>query len=167
MYNKPSLSILFISLLTILSGCQKTREAFGLNRHQPDEFTTSPRQSLDRPANFELPRPEPGARSRGTTPADLQARETLNVATQVNIPGSTSSIEKTVLTAAGSTDAQKNIRQTINNENSAGPAQKGVVQKVLFWQKSKAAGDVIDPHDERDKNQSLIQKNKENLSEDE
>ena len=44
-----------------VSGCESTRETFGLNKQAPDEFQVVSRAPLSLPPDFTLRVPEPGA----------------------------------------------------------------------------------------------------------
>jgi hypothetical protein len=136
-----------MAFCTFLSSCDKAREAFGLNRHQPDEFTTPPRTELQAPMSLDLPPPQPGAPNRGVVAADIKARELLSA--QSTEEATSSPIEEALLASAGAEGVQSDIRQTINQEARANRPPKTIINKALFWQKPKAEGDVIDPYKER------------------
>lgn len=147
MQHKRWLYFSIMAFCICLSGCNKVREVFGLNRHQPDEFTTPPRSALQAPKSLDLPPPQPGAPNRGTVAADIKARELLNA--QTTEDETFSPIEEALLDAASAKNASRDIRQTVNREAEAARPQKTIINKALFWQKPKAAGDVIDPYQER------------------
>lgn len=68
MARKLTTNIFKIALLGGLalgvSGCESTRETFGLNKQSPDEFAVVSRAPLSLPPDFTLRVPEPGAPRR-------------------------------------------------------------------------------------------------------
>ena len=147
--------------LSFIQACDKTRDAFGLSRHQPDEFTTPPRSNLQAPSTSVLVPPQQGAPRRGAIVADRQAQQILNIQPSLDVSGKSSSIEENLLQNARSTTNDPNIRQRIVQETASTPQQKPFINEVLFWQQPQDPSDkVIDPHKERDETKKLIHKDK-------
>jgi hypothetical protein len=140
-----------LSLVCFLSGCEKTREAFGLTRQQPDEFTAPPRFSLERPTHLELMPPQPGTAPRARIAPDIKAREVLNISTNMTEMKGLSASEIALLQSANVKAANPHIRQIIHQETVDRTPSKTIINKVLFWQKPQMPGEVIDPHAERRK----------------
>ena len=60
-----------------VSGCESTRETFGLNKQAPDEFQVVSRAPLSLPPDFTMRVPEPGAPRPQTGSTTDQARRIL------------------------------------------------------------------------------------------
>ncbi|MEN8236347.1 MAG: DUF3035 domain-containing protein [Pseudomonadota bacterium] len=149
-----SFSFIFLSAsVLVLTGCDKTREALGLERNTPDEFTVQPSQGLVVPPNMkELPTPSPGApRPHETTPKD-QARNAIMSGVSRTVAVDTSDKSKgeiALLQKAGALeDRDPQIRETINREARVDSAQQDSFIKDILSVDRKEPGKVIDPQEE-------------------
>ena len=139
----------FISLTFViltLGGCDKTREAFGLKRHQPDAFEAPVRKPLILPLTSQVLSPKPGIQNSALSDTSLQqAQHILNVQ---NINSSSpSTVEKSLIQLAYKAEQPDPIiRQTLNAETNQAPRDPTVIQSVLFWQKKTNKGHPIDPN---------------------
>lgn len=137
----------------VLTGCDQTREALGLERNSPDEFTVQPSQGLVIPPNMkELPKPKPGApRPHETTPKD-KARSAIisNVSKRAAVDTSDKSKgEIALLKKAGAlNNPDPKIRETINKEARVDSDQEESFIKDLLSVDQKHPGKVINPQEE-------------------
>ena len=151
---RSSFSLILVSTSALLlTACDQTREALGLERNTPDEFTVQPGQGLVVPPNMkELPTPQPGApRPHEPTPVD-QARNAVmsSVTKTVNVDTSDKSKgEIALLQKAGALEARDpKIRETINMEARVDSVQEDSFIKDLLSVDQKDPGKVIDPQEE-------------------
>jgi len=127
---RSSFSIILASAsVLLLTGCDKTREALGLERNTPDEFTVQPSQGLVLPPNMkELPTPKPGAeRPHETTPKE-QARKAVFSGVSKSVAIDTSDKSKgeiALLQKAGALEERDpKIRETLNKEAKVASVQE-------------------------------------------
>jgi len=141
--------------LVLLTGCEKTREAIGLEKQVPDEFAVVTRAPLSIPPEFRLRVPVPGAqRPQEAAPRD-KARDILVGRPAGPAPaagpvagtpsGRLSAGEMALLKRAGAASPDHSIRQTVDRESSAlAEADKSVFDKVVFWREPLPPGQVVD-----------------------
>lgn len=133
-----------------LSGCSSARRTFGLERTPPDEFAVVSRAPLSLPPEFKLQPPRPGAARPQEVGATQQAAATVfggNAATRAS--GAASSGEADLLTRAGASAADGDIRTKIDREStSLAVADKRWIDSLLFWQKPEPAGAIVDARKE-------------------
>ena len=122
------------SLCSVLQSCSKARDAFGLNRHQPDEFTTPMRSGLEAPTTLSLEPPQQGAPRRGQIIANDRAQQILEISGSNNEAAMSSAIEQELLLKARTNKADSTIRQEIWQDNLDLPQEKPLINKLLFWQ---------------------------------
>ena len=118
-----------------LIGCQSIREATGVAKLPPDEFTVLTKAPLVIPPDYNLRPPQPGVAARNELDPDDAARAVLfqNPAAQAAALGADySDGEKNLLTKTGALGVDPNIRRAIGadaGQEDQGPA---FAQRVLF-----------------------------------
>ena len=133
-----------------LGGCEKTREAVGLTKQPPDEFSVVTRAPLKLPPDYGLRPPKPGVkRPQEVLPID-KARGTLfrRSDTIKKMVKSTkiSRGEASLLINAGAESADPKIRQLIDKENRGlVETDRKFLKKIIFWQTSPRPGKLVDP----------------------
>lgn len=134
-----------------LSGCDKTKEMFGLKREKPDEFTILSRPPLSAPPGIGLTPPL----SQNEKPADqkpeAEAKESLLGAENKEQKESLSAAESSLLDRTNADEANPHIRTELDQNLDQESSDSSLVQDVLYWQKKDKAGKVIDAHDEYEK----------------
>jgi hypothetical protein len=141
-------------LAVATSGCEKARSALGMEKQAPDEFAVVTRAPLTMPPDYGLRPPTPGEERPQEQNPRVQARKILlGSATASGDPaadavanGTFSKGEAAVLRKAGALNPDPHIRQEVDRESSAlVEADKGMFDKLLFWQKPRPPGVVVDP----------------------
>ena len=155
MARKLTTSIFRIALLGGLalgvSGCESTRETFGLNKQSPDEFAVVSRAPLSLPPDFTMRVPDPGAPRPQTGSTTDQARRILvgDDPTQVKrdiTSGTASKGQVALLSASGAQYADPEIRSTVDRETSIFISEsESIVDDLLFWQEKQDPNSVVDP----------------------
>ncbi|MBL0941303.1 MAG: DUF3035 domain-containing protein [Alphaproteobacteria bacterium] len=151
--NYPLNSMYFLTLIGLtLTGCDTTREALGLKRNQPDEFTVLQTAPLTLPPNFnDLPTPEPGADRPQESSSREKARQALLENTELNQDSEeyeASGGETAILDKVGAQEALPNIRQIVDKEaNVESKEQESFIKNITSFGKKKP-GKVIDPVEE-------------------
>jgi len=149
---------------TVISGCDDTRRALGIDKSIPDEFAVVSRAPLVMPPDFNLRPPAPGAdRPQEGTAADqarsaLVGRERLN---QYRARGFSAG-EVRLLELSGTMNVPPDIRRTLDRETSAfASEEKTFTDKLVFWRAEGDNGTPIDPVAEKkrlDENAALGKK---------
>ena len=139
----------------LLSGCDKTRTAIGLDKQAPDEFAVVTRAPLSLPPDFGLRPPEPGSQRPQEKAVQTQARKALlrnsNTSTgdaikSATASGNVSRGEAAVLARAGALNPDSSIRRKVNLESTAiADADDSLLDKVFFWQEVPKPGTIVDP----------------------
>ncbi|MHC8492082.1 DUF3035 domain-containing protein [Thalassospira sp. SM2505] len=155
MARKLTTSIFRIALLGGLalgvSGCESTRETFGLNKQSPDEFAVVSRAPLSLPPDFTMRVPDPGAPRPQTGSTTDQARRILvgDDPTKVKrdiTSGTASKGQVALLSASGAQYADPEIRSTVDRETSIFISEsESIVDDLLFWQEKQDPNSVVDP----------------------
>ena len=144
-------SILGITVMgAVVTSCDQTRHALGLERSQPDEFTVLERPPLSVPPSLHLKPPVTRKTGEAEARAIRQKAENLVLKPKPSF-GTQSAAETTLLQKAGTDQAQTNVREMIDQETNVDKSAEDLGQKLLFWQDPKPQGDVIDPVEERKK----------------
>ncbi|MEE2969863.1 MAG: DUF3035 domain-containing protein [Pseudomonadota bacterium] len=132
-----------------LSGCQKTREAFGLNKSAPDEFAVVTRAPLSMPPDYGLRPPTPGVQRPQERDIKDEARRILvtsgtgGASTRTGAAPSVG--ESALLNRAGAANTDSSIRQTVSRENKLLAAgDSGFVDRLIFWRKPDPKHSEID-----------------------
>ena len=154
MARKLSTSIFKVALLGGLafavSGCESTRETFGLNKTAPDEFQVVSRAPLSLPPDFTLRVPEPGAPRPQTGTTTDQARRILtgedpDAVKRDITDGNRSQGQVALLSQSGAQYADPAIRTTVDRETSIFIEESdSVVDKLIFWQEKPEFGTQVD-----------------------
>ncbi len=139
------------ALLTMLAGCEQARQSIGLTKQSPDEFAVVTRAPLNLPPDYGLRPPAPGTeRPQEVSPRD-QARNILlsgaaSERAQSAPPADRfSKGESAILRRASALNADPSIRNKVNVESRAiAAAEKGFLDKIIFWQKPPQPGVVVD-----------------------
>ena len=139
-----------------LSGCQKTREAFGLNKSAPDEFAVVTRAPLSMPPDYGLRPPTPGVQRPQERDIKDEARRILvtsgtgdastrSGAASTRTGAAPSVGESALLNKAGAANTDSSIRQTVSRENKLLAAgDSGFVDRLIFWRKPDPKHSEID-----------------------
>ena len=132
-----------------LSGCAKTREAFGLNKSAPDEFAVVTRAPLSLPPDYGLRPPTPGAQRPQENAVKDEARRILVTSGGSASTTTTSAAsvgETALLTKAGAANVDPSIRAKVSREsNRLRDGDKGFVDRLIFWRKKEPKHSEIDP----------------------
>jgi hypothetical protein len=154
MARKLSTSIFKVALLgglaLAVSGCESTRETFGLNKTAPDEFQVVSRAPLSLPPDFTLRVPEPGAPRPQTGTTTDQARRILtgeypDAVKRDITDGNRSQGQIALLSQSGAQYADPAIRTTVDRETSIFIEESdSVVDKLIFWQDKPEFGTQVD-----------------------
>jgi len=168
MYSKK-IKLLYtcFAITTLLSGCEKAKQALGQSKEGPDEFAVYRRAPLSLPPDYGMKPPKPGAkRPQAVKPRDrviqafgikkdLSSKDKLS---EKDIP-TLSPGELNVLQLTGASKADPAIRMKIEKETSImATASKSFTDKIAFWQNPSKFGLIIDPEKESKrirKNQAL------------
>jgi hypothetical protein len=158
------LSILILPLVAgvlLVNSCTSQQSnVFGEEKQAPDEFAVYSRAPLSMPPDFGLRPPKPGV----TRPQTIEPRNTAKEAilSISRTPSSATSdgnaaqaqADQTpgivaLLSNAGATQANPDIRALINSETSglSNGVDGGIAEKILFWRKNGTVlkGAVIEP----------------------
>ena len=132
-------------LLASLGGCGDFRQAFGLDKQSPDEYTVVEHAPLTIPPDYGL-RPPRNPSERVAEAAPVQeARETVfhaRTAGQQDAPSANglSGGENALLSHAGAAGADSGVRAQVNQETEAAQHPEGsMVDSLLFWKAPPAA----------------------------
>jgi hypothetical protein len=167
MYSKFSLLFIFLSIVGLLNGCEKAKQALGQTKESPDEFAVFQRAPLSLPPDYGLKPPRPGSeRPQAVNPRDRVAQALGSKRTASGQPTKTkaglyslSRGERSVLQLTGATKADPEIRMKIEKETGIMvTAGKSFTDKITFWQKPDKFGLTVDPAKEAkriQKNQAL------------
>lgn len=129
-------------LALALMGCESVRQATGVAKLPPDEFTVLTKPPLVLPPDYNLRPPQPGVASRNEPDADEAGRNVLfpqNAAAAAAALGAAySDGEKLLLTKTNALNVDPNIRRSITGD--AGQEDQGPAfsQRVLFQGASTA-----------------------------
>lgn len=134
-----------------LAGCEKTKEIFGMQRTQPDEFTVLSHPPLSAPPGIGLKPPLPEGASSPGAETRLQAQEALlGHGPSQGESSAASPGEKALLDQAGASDGPSTIRADLARDRADKEGtEKNLVQKALYWQKEADQKEpVIDAKEE-------------------
>jgi hypothetical protein len=119
-----------------LMGCESVRQATGVAKLPPDEFTVLTKAPLILPPDFNLRPPQPGVASRNDPDADETGRAALfpqNAAAAAAALGNTySDGEKLLLTKTNALNVDPNIRRRVTGDVGQEDQGPGFAQRVLF-----------------------------------
>lgn len=140
-----------LAVAIVVSGCQSTRRAIGLEKTVPDEFAVASPAPLAIPPDFNLRPPAPGADRPQQLSASQQARTALvgRARLQDYLNRGLTKGEATLLGRAGADVVPTNIRDTLDKEVSSFAAEeKTFTDRLVFWRQEGAGGTAIDPEAE-------------------
>jgi hypothetical protein len=133
----------------LLSGCNSTKRALGLEKTVPDEFAVLNRGPLVMPPDYNLHPPVPGADRPQEQPAAEQARTALLGRAKLDAlrARGLSRGEVALLAHAGADVATPDVRQNIDREASTfAPEDKQFTHKLLDWKdEGLGQGVAVDP----------------------
>ena len=145
---KVSIGLIIVGGL-LAGGCEGAGQAIGIGKQAPDEFAVVTRAPLSMPPDFGLRPPRPCVERPQENKIFDSARKIvvksagLNASTR-NV--STDSIgESAILSKAGATTPDPNIRQQINRESSILATENvNFADKLIFWQDRREPGTIVD-----------------------
>ncbi len=144
----PVTSLLVMSL----SGCSGMRDKLGLDPVAPDEFTVYDRAPLSVPPKYALRPPVDGAKGAGQATASDEAQKIVDGG-KMTPPQATETTAgaEDLLAKAGAEKVDADIRTQVDEDLSLEkkPADKKLLDGMLFWKKKEAKGEVIDPVEEK------------------
>jgi len=151
MKSKHSLCSLALAVL-LLAACGNIRDDLGLGRSTPDEFAVVDRAPLSVPPDFTLRPPDPGAERPQEVDAKQRAENVVfgsdtgkTSANKAGAASGQSGVEKTLLTNAGVSNADPNIRSIVDREASEKVVgSPHLVDELLWWKKNQQPGVVVD-----------------------
>ena len=161
---KHKLSILLLPLVAgvlLVNGCTSGQNnVFGEEKEAPDEFAVYSRAPLSLPPDFGLRPPKPGVTRPQTVMPRNEAKHALLSSSSMPPPAKStgnaaqSQTDQTpgivaLLSNAGATQANSDIRALINSETAAlsSGGDGGIADSILFWRQKDTGlvGAVIDP----------------------
>ncbi|MGB0629265.1 MAG: DUF3035 domain-containing protein [Alphaproteobacteria bacterium] len=133
----------------IVSGCDGAREAIGIGKQSPDEFAVVTRAPLSMPPDFGLRPPRPGVDRPREAKVTDSARDLIVRSADPNASThrvTTASLgESAILSKAGATNPDPNIRREINRESSIlATEDDSFADKLIFWQDRAEPGTIVD-----------------------
>ena len=133
-----------VCALTLLTGCDKTKEVLGLKREQPDEFTVLSRPPLSAPPSIALAPPKPGAKGLNEANATKDAQDQLGIkaSQSANVSGAEKSLLSKAKANEEGTSSVSDVEEDDQNEDDV---------PYLFGNESASKKDVIDPVAEKKK----------------
>ena len=144
----PQLALGLATVL-VLSGCNSTKRALGLEKTVPDEFAVLNRGPLVMPPDYQLRPPVPGADRPQEAPASEQARTALLGRAKLDAlrARGLSRGEVVLLAHAGADVATPDVRTDIDKEASSfAPEDKQFTHRLLDWKdETLGQGVAVDP----------------------
>jgi len=155
------MSLAAVGLLLALGGCgDNVRQALGMTKSSPDEFTVVAHAPLTLPPDYSLhppqpgaPRPQEGTASDQAKTAIFGANQTASLPADGGAPaaGATdtanqSAGEVALLQNAGASGIDPEIRSQIDQETAAAVERdKSLIDRLVFWRTPEPYGTVVDP----------------------
>ena len=130
-------SVILGGTVILLAGCgsDKLSRTFGLTRDAPDEYTVTTRAPLSMPPDYNLRPPRPGAPRPQEQSERQQAEEALVPQLALAAPKGTASAGQAALVQEAGAPAPADIRRKVDQDAHAASADKGFIDKLLYWQK--------------------------------
>ncbi|MDR3424526.1 MAG: DUF3035 domain-containing protein [Alphaproteobacteria bacterium] len=154
------LLLLGVSVL-LLAACGETREDLGLGRSSPDEFAVVERPPLSMPPDFGLRPPRPGEPRPQAIDTDKQASAALFNGAAPAQESAPSDAEKALLTAAGVSKADSDIRETVDRESAQKVvASPHLVDRLLHWSDDQKPATTVDAAAEAERIKKAKEDNK-------
>lgn len=146
--SRTTLTIILLSAVTFLGGCESLDRVFGRVKSAPDEFAVYARAPLSLPPDYGLRPPRPGVAQRGSITSSSQPG-LLDALKSKRAPSKTVPIGiglQSFLKETGALDADPNVRAALNRESSiVGSENKNVTERILFFGSPGQTVSVIDP----------------------
>ena len=147
----PFILLNIILSVLVLGGCEKTKEAVGLTKQPPDEFSVVTRAPLVLPPDYGLRPPKPGVKRPQEVLPIQRARVTLfRKSDKINKVIKATKIsrgEASLLINAGAENSDSKIRQLLNKENSGlVEADKKLLKKNYFLEDTTKARKTRRPY---------------------
>tara|TARA_E500000331_G_scaffold239133_1_gene229462 strand:+ start:2528 stop:3130 length:603 start_codon:yes stop_codon:yes gene_type:complete len=145
----PRHIVLVILAAFTLSACENARDAMGIGKKSPDEFSVVTRAPLSIPPDLGLRPPQPGAERQQEKAVTDSARELLVKSTGATTPRhgapSTSRGEAALLANAGATNADPAIRRKLSRDSSIlATEDDSFADRLIFWQDKLPPGETVD-----------------------
>src|SRR4051812_29259769 len=125
-----------LGLALALMGCESVRQATGVAKLPPDEFTVLTKAPLILPPDYNLRPPQPGVASRNDPDADETGRAALfpqsAAAAAAALGAAYSDGEKLLLTKTNALNVDPNIRRSITGDAGQEDQGPAFAQRVLF-----------------------------------
>ena len=138
-----------LSAALMLSACQDTKRALGLEKSVPDEFAVVNRGPLVMPPDYQLRPPVPGASRPQELTAAEQARSSLIGRAKLDAmrQRGLSNGEVALLAHAGADTTPPDVRSTVDKESSVfAKEDQQFTQRLLNWTDETAnQGVALDP----------------------
>ena len=155
------LSIFFLGLATVITGCEGTQIVddliYGTKSKPPDEFQVVNQPPLSMPPDYGLRPPKPGAERPGTTKPNERARQAVfgienpNLYREdgTNVTSRTIG-ERALLGRSSSVQANPDIRRILNAEGTiVAEEDRSLTEQLLFMNEQKTPSDeILDPVEE-------------------
>jgi len=144
----PLRAALLLAAGGLLMGCQSIRDAAGMSKEGPDEFSIVTKQPLIVPPDYNLRPPRDGApptnQIKPTDAAQSVLFDTDPAAAAKTITGDYSQAEKLLLARANAIQPDPDIRQEIASDGRAmEAADDAFTEKLLFWKPEKVPGTPV------------------------
>ncbi len=141
-----------VLLAASLAACSSLGSILGADKAPPDEFRVVSRAPLSLPPDYGLTAPQPGAARPQETDIRQTARQIVVDRDSGPVRQEQSSVfagrdpgEATFLRLAGATQADPNIRATVNRESAVlAEAETGFVDSLMFWNSPQQPGVIVD-----------------------
>ena len=124
-----------VGLTLAMTGCTRTSKALGLTKSTPNEFNILTKAPLVVPPEYNLRPPKIGESSSENNYTQKAARDALIGNIDAAEP---SQGEIVLLSKAGVSRADQEIRIVIDGENAVERKTKSFTDQVLFWRDGKA-----------------------------
>ncbi|MCE2510354.1 MAG: DUF3035 domain-containing protein [Alphaproteobacteria bacterium] len=152
------LSVLLLGLVPAITGCQLAEDlVYGTKSRPPDEFQVVNQPPLSMPPDYGLRPPKPGATRPNTAEPAQRARqavfgiddEKLHPLDETSVASRTIG-ERALLSRAGATRANPEIRRILNTEGAAiAQEDRSLTEQLLFMDaQEKPTDETLDPIEE-------------------
>ena len=147
-------ALVVIGVIASLGGCEQAREAFGLKKSAPDEFSVVTRAPLAIPPDYGLRPPTPGVQRPQEKSTKNEAREILlrkgpNVGQGAPGGKQLTTGEVALLGKAGARNPDPSIREKISRESAVlAESDDKFLARLMFWQVKEPPGRIVDPDNE-------------------
>lgn len=146
-FSRLTLVVGGVALVFLLGACENLKGQLGLTKSSPDEFSVLVRAPLSQPPDYTLRPPDPGA----DRPQEISVQEKVKAVLFKTSPKSGGADaeatvgESALLSLAGTSAQDSNIRATINQDNAIFAEEGGsFVDKLIFWRKPQSQHVVVD-----------------------